>query len=194
MKNINTYIIEKFQISKDVKTSSLDLDLNEDDMNYKFKVSETRNKGIPVKRIFDAIIKNYPKKNEKELRAELKQEIIIDKLLYDNNFGNTYNIKHKIKTKDEDLNAFFIETDINKYGYIIIYNAIGYKAHVWNFLVTRPKTKVGKTLIPIELIEPKEYEDDIHKYGILDEVKRTLFNIDEIEKAWKYIEDKYGKF
>ena len=182
MKHLSSYINES--IFDPVKTYWQIL--SDDELNYKFK-HLIQASGDVVKDIIVKDVKNYQKDPEENAKR-LKKLIAVDKFL----------VEHKFSRRDKcnignygDL--YQLKTGVNSKGYCVVFDIFGTFKGTWNFLVCRAKSKVGKTLTPVEFVEPKDEEKFIHlEWSEFQDVPRTFY--DDIEDAWKYIENKYGRF
>ena len=143
-----------------------------------------------VKNYLDNVVKHY-QKDPDETAKLLKRDIVIDKLLVKNQFSNRN--KSKLSLNGIDYGElYFHKSPINRNGYCVIFDPYSQSFHNWNFLVTKAASAVGKTLKPIEWVEPKDNEEKNHQYDEFPGVERTFY--DNIEDAWVYIEKKYGRF
>lgn len=189
MINLNTYLLEKLSINKDTKVNSYD-SLTDEELNYKFKAIISFTGGYTVKEL----IENYERTRNRDKdvsAAEFKILIPIDKLLAANGFKQRDKCKI-IFSNGGSNELYFTKTEVNRNGYCVVFDPSGFSDAPWNFLVTKAGSKVGKTLRPLEFVEPKEFEEDIHKYCDDPAAKRTFY--DDIEEAWDYIVKKYGRF
>jgi hypothetical protein len=183
MKHLTTYIKES--VFDPIKTYG-DI-LSPEELNYKFKVLIYSK---IVKDIIADSAKHY-QKNPEETAELLKKDIIIDTLLYNNRFSNRDRVN--IVSGDQEYgNIYQTKTAVNPKGYCVVFDPYSLVYHNWCFLVTRAASKVGKTLKPVEWVEPKNFEEKNHQYDQFKGIPRTFY--DNIEDAWKYIESKYGKF
>ena len=186
MKNISLYIKEG--IFDPIKTYS-DI-LSNEELNYKFRYI-VQASGDVVKDILYKDAKNYHKDPEKNAE-QLKKLIFIDKFLINKGFNN----KDKCALDDDCIrrgDLYYIKSKINSKGYCVVFDALGSIKTTWNLLVCKAKSKAERTLRPVEFVEPKDEEELIHtKWSYYSEVPRTFY--DNIEDAWKYIENKYGSF
>lgn len=177
MIKLSNYITEKLHLNKGI---------NKEIENYDFKILDHASGNNSLK-----IIENARKLYNKDVTAEMIQDIETDKLLFDKGFSMNYRDRKKILIKKElYTDGYFICTPVNKNGYCIIFFNEGYTVP-WYFLITKAASKVGKTLNAIEWVESKEYEKEIHKYDTF-ELNKTFY--DDINDAWDYIEKTYGKF
>ena len=186
MKDITTYIEES--VFDPIKTY-FDI-LSNEEMNYRFKFI-LNSSGDVVKDIIVKDTKNYSKDPD-ETAKKLKKLIKVDKFLIDKRFSR----KDKCSIDDDAIrygDSYHVKTAVNSKGYSVVFDPLDSINSTWNLLVCKAKSKVGKTLRPVEWVEPKDEEEEIHtKWSYFQEVPRTFY--DDIEDAWKYIENKYGKF
>lgn len=188
MKDITTYIKESvFDPVKDFADV-----LSGEDLRYIFKrILMPYNKNLTVEDILITRIKEGREKPE-ELAKKMKSLIEVDKIMVDNNIKQWQ--KSKI-VKDGNVLELYFDTSrgVNPKGYVVVYNPfISINMFEWSFLVTTAASRVGKTLRPVEWIEPKSAEESNHEYDKWSDVPRTF--IDDPVEAWKYIENKYGRF
>lgn len=196
MKDINIYIIEKLTINKDTAIEKIEDILSDEELNYKFsKLSVHSSDKSTVKELIEKSEKFY-QKSPVETAKKLKSEIKTDKFIRDKSFSR--DVKRCIKLGKSSNEGYYITTDVNYKGYCLVFDPNGsVTTHNYSFLITRAASKVGKTLTPVEYVEPEEDSKEIHDimdscYPEYKDVPRKYF--DDIEDAWKYIEQKYGRF
>ena len=184
MKHLVSYIKESVFDTIELYTDIL----SPEELNYKFKylIQSAR----VVKDIIAHDVKHYQKDPEENAKM-LKKDIIIDKLLDDNGFNARDRVNISLNGVDYGL-IFQTKTAVNSKGYCVVFDPYSMAYHNWCFLVTRAASKVGKTLRPLEWVEPKYFEEKNHQYDEFKGVERTFY--DDIQDAWKYIENKYGRF
>jgi len=186
MKHLVSYIKEG--IFDPIKTYG-DI-LTPEELNYKFRFIINAS-GDVVKDIITKDAKTYQKDPEENAK-NLKKLIAVDKFLIEHHFSR----KDKCSIDDDSIrygDLYQLKTGVNLKGYCVVFDPLDSIYSTWNLLVCRAKSKVGKTLRPVEFIEPKDEEDKIHsKWSYFQETPRTFY--DDIEDAWKYIENKYGRF
>lgn len=184
MKDIATYIKES--IFDPVKIYSL----SDEELNYKFKILDDTC-GDVVKDIIIRRVERYGKDPD-ETAKNLKKLIKVDKFLV----GKKFSRRNKCSIDDNDIrykDIYQLKVETNSNGYSVVFDPLSSVNSTWNLLVCKAKSKEGKTLRPVEFVEPKDEEDKIHiKWSYFQEIPRTFY--DDIEDAWKYIENKYGKF
>lgn len=190
MKLISQYIFEKLHLDKNIEVED-ENNLSEEELNYKFKLIIAGSKDTP-KEIIEDNEKKYNKSPE-ESAKKLKKLVKLDKFLVDNHFKR----KDKASIKLFDINdIYFVKTDVNRNGNCVVYDpfmSINEKDEGENyvFLVGKCKNQMGKTINPIECVEPKEFAKENHDFYSQD-INQTYF--DDIEDAWAYITKKYGTF
>jgi len=190
MKLISQYISEKLHLDKNIEIED-ENNLSEEELNYKFKLLIVGFGDTPKEIIADNE-KNYNKSPE-ESAKKLKKLVKLDKFLVNNHFKR----KDKASIKLFNINdIYFIKTDVNRYGNCIVYDpfmSINGKDEGENyvFLVGKCKNQMGKTINPIECIEPEKFAEENHKF-YSENINQTYF--DDIEDAWTYITKKYGTF
>ena len=163
MNSLSQYIIEKLHINKDVEVND-ETKLSNEELNYKFKLIIAGIKDTP-KEIIEYNEEKYNKSPE-ESEKVLKKLVKVDKLLVNNHFKR----KDKASIKLFNLNdLYFIKTDVNKNGNCVVYDpfmAITQENQMENyiFLVGKCKNQIGKTINPIECIEPEKFAEENHKF------------------------------
>ena len=163
--------------------------LTPEELDYKFK-SLIFPSGRVVKDIIIKNVKDY-QKDPDESAKQLKKDIVIDKLLVSNGFNQDNRIT--LSNGNSKYGPLYhLKSKVNPKGYCAVFDPYDHAYHNWNFLVTKATSSVGKTLKPIEWVEPKDNEEKNHQYDEFNGIERTYFD-DPIE-AWKYIEKKYGRF
>lgn len=195
MKDLKIILLEKLHINKDTSIEKIKDIFSEEELNYKFSNLSLYSNSKSIKDIINEKEKIYSK-SPIESAKQLKNEIKIDKFLKDHNFSR--GTKRNIKLGKSNSELYHITSVINYKGYCIVFDPCDdVTTHDYSFLVTKTVSKVGKTLTPIEFVEPEKNSKEIHDiwddcYPEYKNINRKYF--DDIEDAWSYIEGKYGRF
>lgn len=189
MIHLNNYITEKLQLKTGVQRV---------DYDYRFKVLLHYPKNGRAGDKYDQMIKfrDHYKKTPEEINRRLQEDILVDKFLYDHMFKQR-DVKYYVKfSKDYTYGGmYYVTTPFNRNNVIVIYDFFGGGSTTnYNFLVCKSPRANGKTLVPLEFVEPEELTEIIHDENDDDVKKVPIKHIDNIEDAWKYIEGKYGRF
>lgn len=164
--------------------------LSPEELKYRFKRIIQSTFGT-VEDIITHDTKHYQKDPE-EIARLLKQDIVVDKILYDNGFSRRD--KSKLDMGDIIYNdMYLLKTKVNAKGYCVVFDPYITDRHSWCFLVTKAVSAVGRTLRAIEWVEPKKAEKENQCYGSSEKeiVEKTIY--EDPTEAWKYIEKKYGR-